>query len=294
MRRLWSLLTAAVSPLVPGSPGLAAEDTEHRSVAAEPGDLLVAKVELAAVEVHTWERPEVKLVLEGTRKLELKYRREEGRTTVQVHKIDRDSSLMSRIIGAAIRGRPPRLILTIPLRQDLELTTDGGSIELDQLNGGVRASTAGGGFRCAHIVGPVEARTEGGDIRIEDLDGDLVARSSGGDVHLASIRGAAEVCAGGGSIHLRLSQEPGVPCLLGTSGGELEVFLAADIGLCLDARTSGGSLTTDFPLAFRGGLEKSGLKASVNGGGPLVTLCTGGGSIRLHKTQGATQRIPLN
>ena len=118
--------------------------------------------------------------------------------------------------------------------------------------------------------------------------------SSGGDVHLASIRGAAEVCAGGGSIHLRLSQEPGVPCFLGTSGGELEVFLAAEIGLCLDARTSGGSLTTDFPLAFRGGLEKSGLKASVNGGGPLLTLCTEGGSIRLHRTQGANQRTPLN
>ena len=294
MRRLWSLLTAAVSPLVPGYPVLSGAASERRSIAVEPGDLLAANVEWCTIEVHTWDRPAVKMVLEGTGKLELKYRREDGKTIVQVHKTDQDSSLMSRIIGAATRGHPPRLSLTIPLRQDLELTTDGGSIELDQLHGGVRASTAGGGFSCAHIAGPVDARTEGGDIRIEDLDGDLVARSSGGEVHLASIRGAAEVCAGGGSIRLRLPQDPGVPCFLETSGGELEVFLAADIGLCLDARTSGGSLTTDFPLAFRGGLEKRGLKASVNGGGPLVTLCTGGGSVRLHKTQGANQRIPLN
>ena len=291
MRGLWSLLAAALSPLVRGNPGPA--DTERLSFAAEPGGLLVADVERCSIEVHTWDRPAVKLVLEGSPKLELKCRREEGRTTVQVQKkMAKDPSVMSRIMGAATWGQPPRLILTVPLRQDLELTTAGGSIDLGRLQGGVRASTEGGGFNCAHIEGTVDARTEGGDIRIEDLAGDLVARSSGGDVHLSSIRGAAEVCAGGGSIHLRLSRQPGVPCLLGTSGGEMEVFLAADLGLCLDARTSGGCLTTDFPLTFQGALEKSGLKASVNGGGPLVTLSTAGGSIRLHKIGGARGMMP--
>ena len=286
MKRLWPLPTAAVSPSDPANPVRSGADVERRSFAVEPGGLLAADVEWGAIEVRTWDRPMAELVLEGARKLDLSYGREGNRTTVHVSREDAGSSVLSRIFGSAPRNPGAKLRLVVPRRHDLELTTAGGSIGLGELQGRVRVRTAGGDFSCAHIEGPVDARTAGGEVRVEVLDGDVLARSSGGDVHLAWVRGAVQAWAGEGNLHFRLSHQPGEPCRLETSGGAVEVFLAADMGLQVDARTSGGRITTDFPLTFQGTLEKSSLKASVNGGGPLVTLCTGGGSIRLHKLHG--------
>ncbi len=294
MKKLRSLLTAAVSPLTSANPALAEADTERRSFAAEPGGLLVADVEWGSIEVHSWERPMVELVLEGARELELKFVQEEGRATVHVNRIDAGSSILSRILEVATRRPVPRLRLNLPLSHDVDLKTAGGNIDLDRLQGSVQARTAGGDFTCVHIEGSVEAGTAGGDIRIEDLEGDLVARSSGGDIRIARVRGAVEVCAGEGNTQIRFSQQPREPCRLGTAGGEVEVSLAPDIGLRVDASTSGGCITTDFPLTFRGTLERNGLKASINGGGPLVTLCTSGGPVRLHKLQDAHPQISPN
>ena len=81
------------------------------------------------------------------------------------------------------------------------------------------------------------------------------------------------------SIRAQLSQQPHGPCHLKTSGGNVEVSLAADIGLQVDARTSGGRVSTDFPVVTQGTLDKNSLKASINGGGPLMTLRTSG---RVH------------
>ena len=289
MKKLQPLLTAAVSPLTPASPAPA--EMERRSFAAQPGGLLVAQVEWGSIEVHSWERPMVDVVLEGAAELELKFVREEGRATVHAGRIDPGSSVLSRILEVAARRPAPRLRLTLPQSHDVDLETAGGNIGLNRLQGSVRARTAGGDFSCVGVKGSVEARTAGGDIRIEDLEGDLVARSSGGDIRLARVRGAVNVCAGEGNTYLRFPQQPREPCRLGTAGGEVEVSLPPDTGLRVDARTAGGCITTDFPLTVRGTLERNGFKASINGGGPLLTLCTSGGPIRLHKLQDCHPRI---
>jgi DUF4097 and DUF4098 domain-containing protein YvlB len=111
----------------------------------------------------------------------------------------------------------------------------------------------------------VQAKTSGGSIKVDEALGPIDARTSGG------------------SIRAQLSQQPQGPCQLRTSGGNVEVSLAADIGLQVDARTSGGRVSTDFPVVTQGTLDKNSLKASINGGGPLMTLRTSGGSIRLRK-----------
>ena len=108
------------------------------------------------------------------------------------------------------------------------------------------------------------------------------AKTSGGSIKVDEVLGPIEARTSGGSIRAQLSQQPHGPCHLGTSGGNVEVSLAADIGLQVDARTSGGRVSTDFSVP-QGTLDKNSLKGSINGGGPLMTLRTSGGSIRLRK-----------
>ena len=295
--------------------GAAQADTAHQSFVVEPGDRLVVNTEWGAIEVHTWDRPEVELVVERADKLDLAYDQEAGTTTIQGRK--KDAGLFD-FFGLA-KGRAPLFRLTVPHRHDLELSTSGGGIEVDDLLGRVSARTSGGSLSFGHIEGPIEGKTSGGSIslkgcsgtasvstsggsiRIGEVDGEVRAKTSGGSIHISRAQGSVQAKTSGGSIKVdevlgpidartsggsiraQLSQQPHGPCHLKTSGGNVEVSLAADIGLQVDARTSGGRVSTDVPVVTQGTLDKNSLKAAINGGGPLMTLRTSGGSIHLRK-----------
>ena len=311
---LLSSALAAIS-LALFATGAAQADTAHQSFDVAPGDRLIVDTEWSAIEVHTWDRPEVELVVERADKLDLAYDQEAGTTTIRGRK--KDTGLFD-FFGLA-KGRAPLFRLTVPRQHDLELSTSGGGIEVDDLQGRVSARTSGGSLSFGHIEGPVEGKTSGGSIslkscsgtasvstsggsiRIGEVDGEVRAKTSGGSIHISRAQGSVhaktsgssikvdemlgpiEARTSGGSIRAQLSQQPHGPCHLGTSGGNVEVSFAADIGLQVDARTSGGRVSTDFPVVPQGTLDKNSLKGSINGGGPLMTLRTSGGSIRLRK-----------
>ncbi len=311
---LLSSALAAIS-LALVATGAAQADTAHQSFAVEPGDRLIVATEWSAIEVHTWDRPEIELIVERADKLDLTYDQEAGTTTIRGRK--KGPGLFD--FFGLVRGRAPLFRLTVPHQHDLELSTSGGGIEVADLQGRVSARTSGGSLSFGHIEGPIEGKTSGGSISIEgcsgtasvstsggsirigEVDGEVRAKTSGGSIHISRAQGSVqaktsggsikvdevlgpiEAQTSGGSIRAQLSQQPPGPCHLKTSGGNVEVSLAADIGLQVDARTSGGRVSTDFPVVTQGTLDKNSLKAAINGGGPLMTLRTSGGSIRLRK-----------
>jgi hypothetical protein len=59
--------------------------------------------------------------------------------------------------------------------------------------------------------------------------------------------------------------------------------MGGDIGVDVNARTSGGSVHTEFPVTVQGEIKRSRLDAKLNGGGPELYLRTSGGSIYLKK-----------
>jgi len=53
----------------------------------------------------------------------------------------------------------------------------------------------------------------------------------------------------------------------------------------VDARTSAGRVSTDFPVVavIQGEQKKNELRGKINGGGPLITAHTSGGSVHIRK-----------
>ena len=68
-----------------------------------------------------------------------------------------------------------------------------------------------------------------------------------------------------------------------TSGGGIDVYLVKDVKVSVDASTSGGHVSTDFPITVQGKLQSSKLKGEINGGGPQLYLRTSGGSIDIYE-----------
>ncbi len=68
-----------------------------------------------------------------------------------------------------------------------------------------------------------------------------------------------------------------------TSGGGIEVEVDQDASLDLDARTSGGRVKVEGDILIRGGTSsRSEVQGEINGGGPLLSLRTSGGNVRLR------------
>jgi DUF4097 and DUF4098 domain-containing protein YvlB len=211
--------------------------------------------------------------------------------------------------------------VTVPRRFNLDLNTAGGSIKVSELTGKVQAHTSGGSLRFEKIEGPVSGhtsggsitvatakgkvdvktsggglnlsdikgdvngQTSGGSIRAEKLTGKSQVRTSGGSIQVADIKGAIDARTSGGSITVNLLGQPAGDCIFKTSGGSVTVVLGEQVAVDVDAHTSGGRVTTDFPVAavIQGEQKKNEIRGKVNGGGPLITAHSSGGSVRLQK-----------
>lgn len=195
----------------------------------------------------------------------------------------------------------PRIQVTVqvPRQYNVELSTSGGGIKVQQLNGNANGRTSGGSIDLEAIQGTVQMRTSGGGISAKSLQGDTQLNTSGGTIVANQVAGGLRAHTSGGSI--RIDQAAG-SIDASTSGGSINIDLAgANEGIV--AKTSGGGITLRIPSATKGNLNastsggnvssdltmsmsesgKSSLRGAINGGGPEILARSSGGSIRVSK-----------
>lgn len=168
---------------------------------------------------------------------------------------------------------------------ELAAHTSGGNITVATAKGRVDVKTSGGGLTLSDIQGDLTAQTAGGPIRARRLIGKSVLKTSGGGIEVADSQGTLEARTSGGGITASLSGQPAGDCLFKTSGGSVTIALGKEVAVDVDARTSAGHVSTDFPVVsvIQGEQKKNELRGKINGGGPLITAHTSGGSVRLQK-----------
>lgn len=161
--------------------------------------------------------------------------------------------------------------------------TSGGSITLEGCKGKADIKTSGGSIQIGRVQGSVTAHTSGGSIRIDQAKGRVEALTSGGSITVKEVMGAIKAKTSGGSIRAHITKQPDGACKLTTSGGSITVYLAANLRLTIDAKTSAGRVKTELPVEAVGKQKKSILAGTLNGGGPLLYLRTSGGNIYLKR-----------
>jgi DUF4097 and DUF4098 domain-containing protein YvlB len=203
---------------------------------------------------------------------------------------------LSWLFGGGARAK---FEIQVPREYHIELHTAGGAIEAQNIKGNVHGGTSGGHLRLTSITGMVDVRTSGGSINAQQLSGNALLRTSGGNITIADVTGELDVHTSGGSVSLENidgavqahtsggSMELGLRggnhgATLSTSGGSIKIAVPKDFKAAVDARTSGGGVHCDLPIASRGGDDHRGkneLYGDINGGGPLLSAHTAGGSI---------------
>lgn len=192
--------------------------------------------------------------------------------------------------------------VTVPKNYNLNLNTSGGDIEAASVVGNVRARTSGGDMKFDRVEGEIDAHTSGGDITLRegtasaklgtsggniDVDragGPTQVSTSGGDITINSVTQLLSASTSGGDVRATITEPLKQDTVLSTSGGDVRVRVVKNAGFELDASTSGGDVRAEgvtITIA-KGGVGKSRLAGSVNGGGPRLKLRSSGGDISVQ------------
>ena len=164
------------------------------------------------------------------------------------------------------------------------LRTSGGNLKLDRIDGEVDGGTSGGDITLREGTATVKLNTSGGNIHVDRAGGEADLSTSGGDIVIESVRSRLTASTSGGNIKANIEGVLKGDCDLSTSGGNVSVSIDKSVAFDLKSHTSGGDVDADgLTIAIeKGGLRKSSLSGKVNGGGPLLSLGTSGGDIRIR------------
>ena len=286
------------------------EDHLQKSFNVTPGGKLTVEVNVGSIEVTASDRKDVAIELfrkadargsGGADREKAELQKHEVTFTQEGNNVVVHAQRQKDTESARNMSLNYRYVILVPAKFDADVKTSGGSIKVADLNGDLKAHTSGGSLKFAHIRGPIDGhtsggsidvansegkvsiKTSGGSIKVNKHKGDVVAKTSGGGVSVEDVEGQVQASTSGGSVTASLAKITG-ECRLETSGGGINVAVPGNAAVDIDAKTNGGRVHSDLPVAGTINDKRHNvLQGKVNGGGTPFVLRTSGGSIHLKK-----------
>jgi hypothetical protein len=154
--------------------------------------------------------------------------------------------------------------------------------------GHLNLRTGDGAIRLANFKGTMDLQSGDGRQDIDAVDGALKARTGDGQIHAAGRFDGLEMVTGDGQIEARALPGSTVASnwTLHTGDGSVTLQLPNNFAADIALHTGDGHITTDMPLGVEGRLDEKDIRGKLNGGGNLLSVHTGDGSIRLENLKG--------
>jgi DUF4097 and DUF4098 domain-containing protein YvlB len=219
----------------------------------------------ANIRVDTWEQKTIQATITSTH-----YKFGHGGLTVEEHQTGDTVEINLRFPHEFhMDGFTSRVDIEIhmPRKGRVNLHTGDGNIELADFSGQIDLSSGDGSEEIHGVEGSLHANTGDGHINADGRFDTLNLKTGDGrlDIRAAAGSKVAEewtLHTGDGSVSLELPQD-----------------LAADVNL----HTGDGHIDVDLPIATEGRISGNDVRGKLNGGGNMISVQTGDGSINLHK-----------
>ena len=172
----------------------------------------------------------------------------------------------------------------------IHVSTGAGNIKIVRSMSSVFARTAGGVIEVDQAKGLVSAQNSGGAIQVNSADG-VRCESNSGTIRLRNVQGPLRAITAAGNIVAELlSGRPIQESTLSTNAGDITVYVPSNLAMTVLARNEsngGRRIVSDFPeIRVRqnfGPVMPLVAEGAINGGGPLLHLVAGDGTIYVRR-----------
>jgi len=295
----WSpVCVLAALAVTSGSACVISVDTERVSVREEKRWTVggVPDVSLTtfdgSIEVRSWDKPEVLVVIEKqaadkalAEAIQVKV--EQSGDTIRVEAMK--PTAVNALFGLRV-SPTAKFVVTLPRRSNLTAWSGDGSIEFARVDGRIELHTGDGSVSVAEVSGSLRAHSGDGSLKLEDIAGTVDADTGDGSARLSGRLTGVRLRTGDGSIGVRVEDGSAMAgdWEIRTGDGSITLETPEGFAASLDASTGDGRVRAE-------GLETPGradndreesrhdLKGPLAGGGRLLRLRTGSGSIVVRK-----------
>lgn len=162
-----------------------------------------------------------------------------------------------------------QVTVQVPRKQDLDLSTMGGHVAINGVEGTIKGNTMGGHLDFSNLKGNIDFKTMGGQIDLRDSDLDGKVKTMGGRVKMTNVTGDVDASSMGGNV-IQSNVK-------GRSG--------KSIGKEVNISTMGGEITIDeAPNGAK--LKTMGGYIEINKAGKFAEVETMGGNINIKEIDG--------
>lgn len=151
--------------------------------------------------------------------------------------------------------------------------------------GRVNLRTGDGRIEVAGLKGDMDLHTGDGSINLDGVDGKLHATTGDGHIQASGRFDELGLKTGDGHVDVRASNGSSLAAgwRLETGDGSVSLEVPGDLAADVDLHTSDGHIDLDMPVQAEGRIRQNEIRGKLNGGGSLLTIRTGDGSIHLRK-----------
>lgn len=282
------LAAPTAKPRQQAAPLPAADSVIEKTIAASSGERMYIDLRPGgSITIHGWNQSQVRLraVLSGNRVRETRVTFERGSNGIELRAV-------VDYTGSDYNSRNSNSFeLWVPRQFDVQMSSAGGGISIDNLEGRFSGNTGGGEITLENVSGEASLTTGGGEIRVANssLNGSITTGGGGGVV--TNTTGDIRVTSGGGPVirdGVSQTRSYGVGGLAASSGGgqaggrsPLIVVDGKVIGTdAISYNSAGGDIRLES-VPNGGRFNTGGGSIVIGSVGAAASFNTGGGNIRL-------------
>lgn len=151
--------------------------------------------------------------------------------------------------------------------------------------GRINLHTGDGKIEVSSFKGDMELRSGDGSQEIDAVEGNLRAVTGDGHIRASGRFDALELKTGDGRVEVRATTGSSVATgwRLESGDGSVTLEVPESLAADVDLHTGDGHIDLDLPVSTQGKIRENDVHGKLNGGGNLLTIHTGDGSIHLRK-----------
>lgn len=187
--------------------------------------------------------------------------------------------------------------IVVPEDSQVMAQAGSGNVSVERVKGPARLHTGSGNISAAEIGADVDAQSGSGNIDLTSIKGNANTHAGSGRIHIERVASVeAQTGSGGirvvdmqgrlrahaGSGNIEVEGTPTGDWNVQTGSGTVSLRPTGNNGFDFEAHTGSGDIETDQPMTISGRQSRHEMSGKVRGGGPLIYVHTGSGSIHIR------------